>query len=181
VEKTRLKNLSWVQTPSSFRRIFAPFNPCKLFYQCKQARRQRIGLPIQSLTKPFTDFLTDRAAMNAVDLNIILLNGIWHHPSKTTIVSNCSDTTTYVCDGFLAPSPAPRSSGSTARRLGADNVTRIWRPSGRGHQTGSGSNILFMAAAGSHLLETFAALTIKQEAPFVVLRTTTEKTWSSRQ
>ncbi len=60
--------------PSSFRRIFPPFR--KLFYQCMQARRQRIGLPIQSLTKPFSDFLTDCAAMNAVDLNIILLSGI---------------------------------------------------------------------------------------------------------
>jgi hypothetical protein len=76
VEKTHLKNLSWVQIPSNFRGIFAPFNLRKLFYQCKQARRQRIGLPSQSLTKPFTDFLTDCAAMNAVDLNIILLNGI---------------------------------------------------------------------------------------------------------
>jgi hypothetical protein len=33
-------------------------------------------LPIQRLTKPFSDFLTDCAAMNAVDLNIILLNRI---------------------------------------------------------------------------------------------------------
>jgi hypothetical protein len=62
--------------PSSFRRIFPPFSFRKLSYQCKQARRQIIGLPIQRLTKPFTDFLTDCAAMNAVDLNIILLNRI---------------------------------------------------------------------------------------------------------
>jgi len=60
--------------PSSFRRIFPPFR--KLFYQCMQARRQRMGLPIQSLTKPFSDFPADCAAMNAVDLNIILLNRI---------------------------------------------------------------------------------------------------------
>jgi hypothetical protein len=59
-----------------FRRIFAPFNLRELFYQCKQARRQITGLPIQGLTKPFTDFLTDCAAINAVDLNIILLNGV---------------------------------------------------------------------------------------------------------
>jgi hypothetical protein len=62
--------------PSSFRRIFPPCNLRKLSYQCKQARRQRIGLPIQSLTNPFTDFLTDCAAMNAVDLNVILPSGI---------------------------------------------------------------------------------------------------------
>jgi len=76
VEKPRLKNLSWVQIPSNFRRIFAPFKLRKPSYQCKQARRQRVGLPIQRLTKPFTDFAADCAAMDAVDLNIILLNGI---------------------------------------------------------------------------------------------------------
>ena len=52
------------------------------FHQRKQTRLQLDGLRAQSHGEPFADFLANRAAVNAVDLNIVLRSGIRHHRSN---------------------------------------------------------------------------------------------------
>lgn len=55
---------------SKFRGKFASFGLRQFVYQRLQSGRQFIGLRGYSRGKPFTDFVADCAAVNAVDLDI---------------------------------------------------------------------------------------------------------------
>ena len=52
-----------------------------------------MALRAQGHGKPFTEFFTDCVAMNAVDLNIILVSEIWHDSFQTAIRRECRLTT----------------------------------------------------------------------------------------